>query len=142
MVEALQELLQKNYQAEKDFLYAMEHADEVVLKDFCKKGSLRHNHYATTIDKLLHELNEHPGNPQDHLGLGHAWTNFKSSIGKHRDEVLLEECRDGEKKALKEYQKKLKDHRFATHIEEELQKQSQEIEKVLSDVKDMEDLRW
>ena len=141
MVKCLQELLQKNYETEKDFQKALEQANEEVLKDFCKKSKIRHNHHATEIDKILHELNEHPGNPKDHLHLGKAWTHFKSSIGKNRDEALLEECLTGEKEAVKEYRKKLKKHRFPPDIEETLKKQLQEIETVLADVQNIEDLR-
>lgn len=142
IVKRLQELLQKNYDAEKDYRKAMEHADEEVLKDFCKKGMIRHNHFATQIDHFLHELNERPGGPEDHLDLQKAWTNFKTSIGKHRDDALLDECINGEKAAVKEYQHTLKKHRFPVQIEETLEKQVKEMEAVLADVKSIEDLRW
>lgn len=142
VVKCLQELLQKNYEAEKDYKKAMENADEEVLKDFCKKGRVRHNHYATEIDNFLHDLNEHPAGPEDHLDLGKAWTNFKTSIGKHRDDALLEECLYGEKAAAKDYREKLKKNRFPAQIEEALEKQLKEIEDLLADVKSIEDLRW
>lgn len=142
VVESLQELLQKNYEAEKDYKLALEHAEEEALKEFCKKGMQRHNHFATELDKILHDLNEEPKDPEAHFDLSRTWTNLKTSIGKHHDESLLEECLSGEKKAIKEYRQKLKKHKFLPAIEEVLQKQLNATEAVVSDVKYLEDLRW
>lgn len=142
VVRSLQELLKKNYEAEKDYKKAIERADEMMLKDFCKKSGIRHNHFATEIDKLLHDLNENPGQPEDHFDLHKTWTNFKTSIGKNRDEALLSECLHSEKEAVKEYKKKLNKFKFPSHIEEVMKKQLKETEVLLSEVESLEDLKW
>lgn len=141
VVRSLQELLKKNYEAEKDYKKAIERANEMSLKDFCKKTGMRHNHFATELDKLLHDLNEHPARPEDHFDLHRAWTNFKTSIGKTKDETLLDECLYSEKEAAKEYKEKLSKTRFPGNIEKIIKKQLEEIEILLEEVENMEDLR-
>ncbi|MGB7843526.1 MAG: PA2169 family four-helix-bundle protein [Salinimicrobium sp.] len=140
VVRSLQELLKKNYEAEKDFKKAVERADEMSLKDFCKQSGIRHNHFATEIDKLLHDLNEHPNQPKDHFDLHKAWTNFKTSIGKNGDDALLSECLHSEKEAVKEYREKLSKFKFPGPIDEVLNKQLKETETLLAEVESLEDL--
>lgn len=137
----LQELLEKNYDAEKGYKKAMEHTKNHNLKEFLKKQAARRNHFATELDQHLHELNEHPKTRTSALGDIHrAWIDFKSSLSRHTDESILEECIRGEKASAKEYEEKLKKYKFPAQLEEMLQHQVSEIKASLSRVKSMEDL--
>lgn len=136
----LQELLERNYDAEKDYKTARERAKQKTLKDFFKDQAVRRNHYATEIDKLLHSLNERPQESGSAMGvLSRTWINLKSSIG-DTDKILLEECLKGEKKSIEDYEKKLRKEKFPFKIEEVLRKQILEMRETLSKIKSLEDL--
>lgn len=141
IVHSLQELLEKNYDAEKDYKIALERAEGHELKDFFKKQVVRRDHYSTEIDKLIHSLNENPKESGTAYGTLHrTWINLRSSVGKDTDKVLLEECLRGEKNSLEEYEEKLSKYRFPPHIEEVLQKQLEEMRTTLSSVHTLEDI--
>ncbi|MCY2687058.1 ferritin-like domain-containing protein [Salinimicrobium sp. TH3] len=136
----LQELLEKNYDAEKDYRTARERAESKSLKEFFKKQAVRRNHFATEIDKELHSLNEHPKDSGSTVGkLKRTWINLKTSLGKDADKVLLEECLRGEKNSLEEYEKKLKMEKYPAKIEELLRRHILEIEETISEIKSLED---
>ena len=138
---SLQELLEKNYDAEKDYRSARDHAEKSSLKEFFKQQAVRKNHYATEIDGLLHALNEHPKEGGSTIGaINRTWINLKTSIGKNSDEVLLEECLRGESNSLEEYEEKLRKRNFPPNIEAVLQRQLAEMKETLSRIKSLEDI--
>lgn len=141
IVHALQELLEKNYDAEKGYRKAMEDADNLNLKKFLKKQAVRRNHFATELDKQIHSLNEHPKEKSSVLGnLHRRWIDLKTHLSKKDDESVLEECIRGEKASLKEYEEKIKKYNFPPHIKEALKQQMNEIKATLSRVTTLEDL--
>lgn len=136
----LQELLERNYDAEKDYKTARERAEHKSLKEFFKKQAVRRNHYATEIDRLLHSINERPQESGSAMGtLSRTWINLKSSIG-DTDKILLEECLKGEKKSIEDYEKRLRKEKFPLKIEEVLRKHITEMRATLTDIKSLEDL--
>jgi len=142
ITHSLQELLEKNYDAEKDYKTARERAENSSLKEFFKKQAVRKNHFATEIDRQLHSLNEHPKETGSTMGtLNRTWINLKSSIGKDTDKVLLEECLRGEKNSVEEYEKELRKNKFPASIEEVLRRHLSEMRTTLSEIKSMEDLK-
>lgn len=141
LVHSLQELLEKNYDAEKDYKIALERAESHELKQFFKKQVVRRDHYSTEIDKLIHSLNEHPKESGTTSGTLHrTWINLRSSIGKNTDKVLLEECLQGEKNSVEEYEEQLSKYRFPAQIEEVLRKQLEEMKATLSSIHSLEDI--
>lgn len=137
----LQDLLEKNYDAEKDYRTLWERAEKTSLKEFCKKQAVRKNHFATEIDKQLHSLNEHPKESGSAMGkLNRTWINLKSSFGKDTDKILLEECLRGEKNSVEEYEEKLRKNRYPAKIEEVLRRHLSEMRTTLSEIKSLEDL--
>ncbi|MHA6280469.1 ferritin-like domain-containing protein [Salinimicrobium sp. CAU 1759] len=134
--QGLQELLEKNYDMEKDYRTARERAKDPALKDFFKKQAVKKNHFATEIDKQLHSLNEHPKDPGSTVaGLNRTWINLKSSLGKDTDKSLIEECLRGEKNSVEEYENKLRKNNFPPRIGEVLRKHLTEIRASISELK-------
>ena len=136
----LQYLLEKNYDAEKDFKSAREHVENPALKEFFKKQAVLKNHFATEIDKQIHSLNEHPkdsGSKKEELK--RTWINFKSSIEKDTDESLLEACIRGEKNRVEEYESKLRKSNFPAKMEEVLRSQLVKMRESISKMKMMKD---
>lgn len=142
MVDDLQDLLQRNYDAENGYKKAIEHTNNPNLKHFLRNQAVQHNHFATEIDKHLHLLNEHPrkGGGGPLTNLQRFWVNFKNSLGKKTDESILEECIHGEKLCVKKYEEKIKRNKFHPKIKEMLENHLVKIGEILKEVKILEDL--
>ncbi len=138
--EALQELLQKNYDAEKGFKKAISKTENDSLKEFLKRQAVKHNRFATELDREIRSLNEHPKEEGSFTGkLSRAWMDIKVAVSGDHDEAILEECVRGEKDSAKEYEEALDENNFAPHLEEVLKKQLSDIKTMIAEVKSMED---
>lgn len=141
LVNSLQELLEKNYDAEKGFKKALEDSDNRSLKEFLKMQSVQRNRFATELDKELRSLNEEPKENGSTAGSLHrTWIDVKTAFTGKDDEAVLEECIRGEKASVDEYEDKLKKNNFPPHITQLLDRQLGEIRTTLSEVKSLEDL--
>jgi uncharacterized protein (TIGR02284 family) len=142
VAHGLQELLEKNYDAEKDYKTARERAKDPALKEFFKKQAVRKNHFATEIDKQLHSLNERPKDSGSTIGdLNRTWINLKSSMGKDTDKALLGECLRGEKNGVEEYENKIRKSNFPARIEEVLRSHLTQMRTSIYDMKSMEEIK-
>ncbi len=141
LVDNLQDLLEKNYDAEKGFKKAMENAENENLKRFLKQQAVQRDRFATELTQELRNLNEEPKESGSVTGdLHRAWIDIKSAISGNEDEAVLEECMRGEKASADEYQEKLQKFSFPPRVSNLLQKQHNEINQTLSRVKRLEDL--
>lgn len=143
LAEHLQDLLEKNYDAENGYKKAMEHTDNVGLKYFLRDQAALRNHFATEIDNWLHQINEHPKVGEKPKGLGNLyryWLNFTSSFNRHDDEAILNEVIRGEKSMIRNYEEKLRKYRFPVDIKNMLEEHIKKLRKVLADVRILEDL--
>ena len=143
LVQILNELLEKNYDAEKGYKKAMEHTQNPDLKKFLKNQAVQRNHFATEIDKNIHMLNEHPKESSKGSTLGsihRIWIDVKSSWSKKNDEAMLEECLRGEKSSLKDYEEKLEKNILDPKVKGMLEEHRDKIKKTLKQIKILEDL--
>ncbi|HNP68816.1 MAG TPA: PA2169 family four-helix-bundle protein [Aequorivita sp.] len=141
LVDNLQELLEKNYDAEKGFTKAMKDAKNNNLKKFLQQQALQRNRFATELDQQIRNLNETPKESGSFTGdLHRTWIDIKSAVAGNTDEAVLEECIRGEKASWSEYEEKLKEQNFPPNISTVLQKQASEIHNTLNSVKTLEDL--
>lgn len=141
LVKNLQELLEKNYDAEKGYKKAIVETKDENLKRFLKKQVVQRNHFATELDKIIRGLNEHPKEKGSTKGdLHRTWMNIKTKLSANKDEALLEECIRGEKASKKEYEEKLKKYKFPPSIAETLKRQLSEISTTVEKIKKLEDL--
>lgn len=141
MVDNLQALLEKNYDAEKGFKKAMVNAKNISLKNFLQKQAAQRGRFATEITDELRSLNVEPKESGSFTGdLHRTWIDIKSAVVGNEDEAVLEECIRGEKASADEYNEKLGEFNFPPRIETVLQKQAAEINQTLSQVKRLEDL--
>lgn len=144
LYQLLTNLLEKNYDAEKGYKKAMQHTSNPDLKNFLKNQAVQRNHFATEIDKYIHQLNEHPkdNNKGSTLGTIHRfWIDVKSSWGKKNDESILEECIRGEKASLREYEDKLDKNILNPDIKLVLENHRDKILKTVKQIKLLEDLK-
>ncbi|WP_372919090.1 PA2169 family four-helix-bundle protein [Salegentibacter sp.] len=140
-INSLQELLEKNYDAEKGYKKVLEEADSPNLKAFLKQQAVMRNRFATEIHTAIRALNAEPKEKGSTTGdLHRTWIDLKTLFTKNDDEAVLEECLRGEKASLKEYEEKLKETTFSPETEAVLKKHLQEIRTTVSEIKHLEDL--
>lgn len=141
LVNNLQGLLEKNYDAEKGFKKAITNAKDENLKQFLKNQSVRRHRFATELDKEIRSLNEEPKESGSVTGKLHrTWIDFKSSISGNNDEAVLEECIRGDKASEKEYREVITQNNLPPKIKNVLSNQLNEIQTTLSQVKTLENL--
>lgn len=141
LVDNLQELLEKNYDAEKGFKKAMEDSKNPALKAYLQRQAAQRNRFATELTQELRNLNAKPNESGSVAGSLHrTWIDVKSALTGHSDESILEECIRGEKASVKEYDEKLKENTFPASIQSVLSKQANEVRNTLNRVKSLEDI--
>ncbi len=141
-VQNLQELLVKNYDANKGFKKAMKEATSEGLKEYLKVQALLHHRYATQLDKLIHTLNEKPLIEGSTVGRFHrVWMDIMIGIRGNDDQTILDECIRGQSATMREYAEKLKKIKFPPEIKDVLHNHLTELEKTLSNVRSIEDVQ-
>lgn len=142
VVKYLNELLEKNYDAEKGFKKALEDVKNPSLKKFFKKQAIIRSRFKTEIERELHDLNAHPKVKEGSAtgSLHRTWIDIKTALTGNEDESVLEECIRGEKASAKEYEEKLKKGHFPPKVKTILTNQLNEIKNTISSVKRMEDI--
>ncbi len=141
LVNNLQGLLEKNYDAEKGFKNAITNANNQNLKEFLKTQSVRRNRFATELDNEIRSLNAEPKESGSTTGTLHRkWIDIKSSISGNNDEAVLEECIRGDKASENEYRETLEKNNFPPQVESVLSNHLNEIQTTLSQVKTLENL--
>lgn len=142
LVDNLQELLEKNYDAEKGFKNALENSENPHLKNFFKSMALQKNKFATELDHLIRTLNAKPIEKGSTSGKLHrTWMDLKTALSSNKDESVLEECIRGEKASEEEYEDKLKDNLFPPEVNQVLNRHLNEIRNTIAEVKTLEDLQ-
>jgi len=142
VVKSLNELLEKNYDAEKGFKKALEDAKNPNLRNFFKQQAVIRSRFKTEIEKELHDLNAHP-KLKDRFSTGtlhRVWIDIKTALSRNDDEAVLEECIRGEKASAKEYEEKLSKGHFPLKVKTILTGQLHEIKNTISTVKKLEDI--
>ena len=108
LVNTLQDLLQKNYDAEAGYKQVMQKTENQPLKNWMQQKALQRNTFATELDFQIRKHNAEPKASGTLTGdLHRGWINVKSTLTSDTDEALLEECIRGEKASLTEYEEKL-----------------------------------
>lgn len=142
VVANLQELLVKNYDANKGFKKAVKETEEKELKEFFKVQAFLHQRYATELDKHIRGLNNNPIEQGSTVGKFHRiWMDIILSISGDDDKAILEECRRGQTATMKAYQEKLRNYKFPKKITEILKKHLVELELTREEVKTVRDLK-
>ena len=141
VVNHLQDLLEKNYDAEAGYKKAMELSKSDHLTNFLKRRAAQRSEFATQLDKEIRDLNETPKEKGTTQGALHrSWMSLKESVSGNSDEAVLEECIRGEKSSVEEYQKTLEKQGFTPHLQQVISNQKQSIESMRNEVQRLEDL--
>lgn len=135
----LNELLEKNYDAEKGYKLAAEKVKNPELKSFFKQRAQERYDFGHELKAEIRNFGENPDKGSSLAGDAHrSWMNLKASLSNDKDETVLEEAIRGEKAAVKEYEDILGDSEIPASTGNILMKQKNAIVASLNEVKALE----
>ncbi|TVZ53374.1 ferritin-like domain-containing protein [Dokdonia sp. Hel_I_53] len=141
LVDNLQNLIEKNYDAEEGYKKAMEKADNMELKKYLNNRAVLRNGFAQELSNTVLGLNETPKTSGSTTGVLHrTWMNLVDAFSSNSDEGILEECIRGEKASVEEYKEFLEDTRLPENITATVTNQMFKVEETLSEIKYLEDI--
>ena len=138
----LNDLLEKNYDAEKGFKKASENAKHAGLKSYFRNKAQERYDFGHQIKSEIKNLGEDPDKGGSVTGAAHrTWMEVKSWFSADSDESMLEEAIRGEKASVEEYQEVLNETTLPASTKSVLTTQKNTIEHGLSNIKRLEDLK-
>lgn len=140
-VKALNQLLEKNYDAEQGYKNALLDAKNDRLKTYFKKQAASRSQNANELDKAIRDLNETPiENGSTQATVHRAWMDFKTAIAGKDDEAVLEECIRGDKAAVSEYKEVLDNQNYLHESKDLIRYQLNGIQNTLDTIKKLENI--
>ena len=137
----LNELLEKNYDAEKGYKLAAEKVNNQKLKNFFSERAQERYDFGHELKSEIRNFGEEPDKGSSLAGDAHrSWMNLKASLSGDKDEAVLEEAIRGEKKAVEEYEDILKEQEIPATTGNILMKQKNSKVASLNEVKSLENL--
>ncbi len=137
----LNDLLEKNYDAEKGFKKASENAKHAGLKAYFNKRSQERYNFGHQLKSELSSFGQEPDKSGSVTGAAHrTWMEVKSWFSSDNDEAMLEEAIRGEKASVEEYHDVLQETTLPASTKDILLSQKTEIEQGLANIKRLEDL--
>lgn len=137
----LNDLLEKNYDAEKGFKKASENAEHAGLKTYFSSKAQERYDFGHQIKSELKTFGQEPDKSGSVAGSAHrTWMEVKSWFSADTDEAMLEEAIRGEKASVDEYREVLNETTLPGSTKELLKSQINSIEQGLSKIKTLEDL--
>lgn len=139
MVERLNSLLKKNFDAEKGFREAADDIENKQLQNFLidkarQRYSFRH--------ELASEIRNYGASPENESTAGgdvsRSWMNLKAALSFNEEKAILHETAKGENEAKEEYNKIIREDELAPSTLNLLIGQRNEIEHTLEQVKELE----
>tara|TARA_B100001063_G_C16653784_1_gene497365 strand:+ start:333 stop:779 length:447 start_codon:yes stop_codon:yes gene_type:complete len=135
----LNELLEKNYDAEKGYKLAAEKVKRQDLKSFFSQRAQERYDFGHELKSEIRNFGENPDKGSSLKGDVHrSWMNLKASLSNDKDESVLEEAIRGEKSAVEEYENILKEKEIPASTQNILMKQKNAIVASLNEVKTLE----
>ena len=137
----LNELLVKNYDAEKGYLNASENVDSATLKIFFKRRATERSEFAKELRTEILQYGEIPEDSGSFKSTVHRnWMSLKSLFSSNDEEAILEEAIRGEKASLEEYDAILKDKTLPPTIDAMLFRHRNAIQSAINTEKVHEEL--
>ena len=135
----LNELLEKNYDAEAGYKLAQGKVDSSRVKDFFSQQAQERYNFGHELKTEIKSFGQEPDKGTSLKGDAHrTWMNIKSTFSSDNEESMLEEAIRGEKAALEEYNEVLSDHSLPVSTKSVLSKHRDNIQNALNRVETME----
>ncbi|WP_411767255.1 ferritin-like domain-containing protein [Winogradskyella sp. A3E31] len=138
----LNELLTKNYDAEKGYRKAIDNVDNNNLKIYFTNRANERKEFANEIKTEIERYGEEPKESGSFKGTLHRnWMTLKSNLSNNNEEAVLEEALRGEEASLEDYNDVISsDNVFPPSIDTMLKKQKNAIQASINMVKVKEEL--
>lgn len=137
----LNELLVKNYDAEKGYLNAIDNVDSDRLKMFFKRRASERSEFAKELRTEILRYGEDPKDSGSFKGTVHRnWMSLKSLFSSNNEEAILEEAIKGEKESLKSYNDLLEERNLPPSIDSLLVKHKNAIQAAINTEKVHEEM--
>ncbi|MEF3077863.1 ferritin-like domain-containing protein [Winogradskyella poriferorum] len=134
--DKLNELLVKNYDAEKGYINAISEVDNVSVKNFFKNMAEQRSKFARQLRTEIITYGEIPEDSGSFKGTMHRnWMSLRATFSSNNEETILEEALRGEKASLDEYNELLSNNNFPSRLIELLREQRNSIEAAINSVK-------
>ena len=137
----LNELLVKNYDAEKGYINAVENVESPTLKIFFQRRARERSEFAKELRAEILLYGQEPKESGSFKGAVHRnWMSLKSLFSSNDEEAILEEAIRGEESSLEEYNEILKDKTLPPSIDSLLINQKKAIQAAINTEKVHEEL--
>jgi len=138
--ERLNDLLEKNYDTEKNYKFAAENAKHPELKAYFNERARERYDFGHELKSEIRNYGEIPEKGSSFSGdLQRTWMNLKTNLSSNKEEALLEESARGEKSAVEEYNEVLEDRNLPPTTETILRKQRDAITAALNKVRSLKE---
>ncbi|MAP53801.1 PA2169 family four-helix-bundle protein [Altibacter sp.] len=139
MSNKLNELLEKNYDAEKGYKKAAEIVDNAKLKQFFESQAQNRYDFGHELKSEIRNYGETPEKGTSTAADMHrTWMDIKSTFTSNDEEAILNEVQRGEKKAVEEYDEVINDITLPPTTQTLLTKQRESIKSALQSAKNFE----
>jgi len=137
----LNELLVKNYDAEKGYLNAIDNVESNDLKMFFKRRASERSEFAKELRTEILRYGQIPEESGSFKGTMHRnWMSLKSTFTSNNEESVLEEAIRGEEASLEEYDKLMKENNLPPTIDNLILKHRNAIQAAINTEKVHEEL--
>lgn len=110
MTSKLNELLEKNYDAEKGYKKAAENVENTKLKQFFNEQAQKRYDFGHELKTEIKNYGETPDKGGSTTGAMHrTWMDIETAFSSNNEETILEEVQKGEKAAIEEYNEVIND---------------------------------
>ncbi|HET8735451.1 MAG TPA: PA2169 family four-helix-bundle protein [Pricia sp.] len=141
LVDQLEEILEKNRDAQKGYAKAAENADSPQLQAYFRRKSTDRMQFNQTLKGELVATYDEIDDEGSFTGTIHrAWMDVKSLFG-NNDKSMLQEAIRGDKAAVKEYEEVLEHEALPMRIATIIREQQVKIRTDLNNIKSLEDLK-
>lgn len=139
IADKLNDLLEKNYDSEKGFRNAADDVKNERLKTFFRNKAQERYDFGHELKSEIRNFGSSPEKGSSVKADAHrAWMNLKAALSGDKEEAVLEEVIKGEKLAVEDYNKVIRDVELPPSTENLLIKQKSAFQKTLEEVKALE----
>ena len=139
VAKKLNNLLEKNYDAEKGYQDAAEQIENPKMKDFLQKQAQKRYDFGHEIKTEIKNYGEQPDKGGSAKGTVHrAWMDLKAAVASSSEEQVMEEVQRGEQSAINEYNEVISETSLPPSVQQVLTKQRDQIVEAQQSAKNFE----
>jgi uncharacterized protein (TIGR02284 family) len=139
IVHDLNDLLTRNYDAEKGYLKAAEKVKYSGLKDYMEARAQNRYDFGHELKDFIRTLGGEVDKGTSAAGDAHRmWIDFKDALTSG-DKAIYEECIRGEKKFVEEYREMMKEDNLPENLRAKLSQQLNDAQKAIEELDAMKE---